>query len=66
MSGNAEAVGESVPDYSDYTQEQVLYAAAVFTLTPSDVRWVDVRTLADRQRDAVAAFEARLAAGAAR
>ena len=63
MSGKAETIGYSETfEYSDYTYDEVLEAAAVFTLTPSSQRWVDVRTIGQRQADAIAAFESRISA----
>jgi hypothetical protein len=47
--------------YSEFTYDEVLTAAAVFTLSPSDLRWVDVQTAGERQAEQLKAFEARLA-----
>lgn len=51
MSGGLEPVVDDV-EYSDYTYDEVLEAAAVFTLSPSNPRWVDVRGYLQRNDDA--------------
>jgi hypothetical protein len=60
MSGRAETIGYSDPiEYTDYTYDEVLEAAAIYTLSPSAVKWVDVRMVTERRAAAAAAFDAQ-------